>query len=91
MPINSKRVKKGFNWGKTQQIPKVKHQEKSSYMSFGVYNKASSVFKRLDWLFIKEKVKFALWPMLREFWSWKLTWLYVNSSTKTTRGKEIDK
>jgi hypothetical protein len=30
MPINSKRGKKGFNWGKTQQIPKVKHQEKSS-------------------------------------------------------------
>jgi hypothetical protein len=37
-----------------------------------------------DWLFIKEKVGFALWPMLREFWYLRLM-LYVAFSTKTTR------
>jgi hypothetical protein len=46
--------------------------------------------KGLDWLFIKEKVGFALWSMLREFWSLRLTRLYVTFSTKTTRGKEVD-
>jgi hypothetical protein len=30
--------------------------EKLIFMSFSVYDKASSVFKRLDWLFIKEKL-----------------------------------
>jgi hypothetical protein len=37
-----------------------------------------------DWLFIKEKVGFALWPMLREFWYLRLM-LYVAFSTKITR------
>jgi len=30
-------------------------------MFFGVYDKASSIFKWLDWLFIKLKVGFVLW------------------------------
>jgi len=34
---------------------------------FGIYDKASHIFKCLNWLSIKEKVGFALWPLLREF------------------------
>jgi hypothetical protein len=71
-------------------MPKVK-TKKSSLVSFGVSRiKPLVSSKRLDWLFIKEKVGFALWPMLREFWSLRLTRLYVTLSIKTTRGKEID-
>ena len=66
-------------------------QKKSSFMSFGVSRiKPLVSSKGLDWLFIKEKVGFALWSMLREFWSLRLTRLYVTFSTKTTRGKEVD-
>jgi hypothetical protein len=45
--------------------------------------------KKLDWLVIKEKVGFALCPMLREFWYLRLTRLYVTFSTMTTREKEL--
>jgi hypothetical protein len=38
-----------------------------------------------DWLFIKEKVGFALWHMLREFWYLRLIRSYVAFSTKTIR------
>ena len=72
-------------------MSKVNTKTKSSFMSFGVSRiKPLISSKRLDWLFFKEKVGFALWPMLKEFWSLRLTRLHVTFSTKTTKGKKID-
>jgi hypothetical protein len=48
MPIKSKRGKIGFfYWGKVQQMLKVDKKKRywTTNMSFGVYNKASRVFK----------------------------------------------
>ena len=59
MPINSKRGKKRFQWKKDTTNAKSQHQKKkiSSFISFGVsrINPLMSS-KRLDWLFIKEKL-----------------------------------
>jgi hypothetical protein len=49
----------------------------------------TNVFKWLDWLLIKEKVGFALWPMLRELWYLRLIRLYATFFTKTTREREL--
>jgi len=54
MPVKFRRGKRGFNLGKAQQIPKVdlegKRQKKiwTINISFGIYNKASRVFKWLE-------------------------------------------
>jgi hypothetical protein len=82
--IKYKRGKIGFNWGKTQQMPKIdagskskKNREKKEdrywtiNMSFGIYNKAFDVFKLLDCLSIERKVRFVLWSLLKEYWSFR--------------------
>ena len=72
---------------KRQQISKVNKKKKNTELQTWLL---ASMIKPLmlsddwDWLFIKEKVGFALWPMLREFWYLRLM-LYVAFFTKTTR------
>jgi len=74
MPIKSKRGKKGFflNWGKAQQMPKVNTRKNIKLQTWFFVNKASRIFKWLDYLSIK-KVRFSLWPLLREYWSFRWT------------------
>jgi len=88
MPINSKRGKRGFNGRKTQQMPKVKKKIKF-HIFWCVYDKASDVFKKIRLVIHQRKVGLAIWPMLREFWSLKLTRLYVTFSTMTKREREL--
>jgi hypothetical protein len=60
MPINSKRGKMRFQLKKDIANAKSK-KKKSSFMFFGVSKIKPLVFSKiLDWLFIKEKVGFAL-------------------------------
>ena len=69
MPIESRKDKRSFNQGKIQQISKVDTKKNFELQTWLL----ASMIKPLmlsddwDWLFIKEKVGFALWPMLREF------------------------
>jgi hypothetical protein len=69
MPIESRKDKRSFNQGKTQQISKVETKKKywATNMTFGIHDKPLMLSDDWDWLFIKKKVGFALWPMLREF------------------------
>jgi hypothetical protein len=62
-------------------MPKVDAKENSKKkrywtmnMSFDIYDKAPGVFKWLNWLSIKAKVGFALWLLLKEYWSFRWTW-----------------
>jgi hypothetical protein len=59
--------------GKHNKCQKSNTKKISSYMSFGVYDKAFSVFKKIRLVIHQRKVGFALWPMLREFWALILT------------------
>jgi hypothetical protein len=48
--------KKKFQLKKNTANAKSQHQKIKFHIFWCVYDKASSVFKRLDWLFIKEKL-----------------------------------
>ena len=86
MPIEFRKDKRSFNQEKTTNI-KSRYKKKNTELQTWLL---ASMIKPLmlsddwDWLFIKEKVGFALWPMLREFWYLRLM-LYVAFSTKITR------
>jgi len=88
MPIESKKDKRSFNQGKTQQMSKVEKNELQIWL-LASRIKLLMLSNDWDWLFIKEKVGFALWFMLREFWYLRLIRLYVTFSTKTTREREM--
>jgi hypothetical protein len=92
------KIKEGeclLSLGKTkevsQQMSKVKKKKKSGLQTWLL----ASMIKLLmlsddwDWLFIKEKVGFAFWHMLREFWYLRLIRLYVVFSTNTIREREM--
>jgi len=86
MPIEFRKDKRSFNQEKTTNIKswyKKKNTELQTWLLASMI-KPLMLSDDWDWLFIKEKVGFALWPMLREFWYLRLM-LYVAFFTKTTR------
>jgi hypothetical protein len=90
------KIKEGeclLSLGKTkevsQQMSKVKKKSGLQTWLLAFMIKLLMLTDDWDWLFIKEKVGFAFWHMLREFWYLRLIRLYVVFSINTIREREM--